>query len=1020
MLVSQLAVFEFVPTVKAQGWLSGWIYRKSHVINSASGAGTNYQVRIKVYYGSGTDSGENVYLNGKCKTDFGDIRFTRSDGETLLDYWMEEKVDSNYAVFWVEIADDLSSNPATIYIYYGKSDATTTSNGANTFDDFDDFLTNTLANYVQINSGWSINTNAPGYLVSPSSGEGYIAKSKSLSRAYAVRARVYMSSSHAGVGFIWGTAGGGENSVNGYIQNYYPTITYSQLRRWVAPGSWLNLANLPALSSGWYIMELRITSSTLICVRDTTQDASATDTRFTTLNGVGFRQAAPSTNAIDWWALRKYVSPEPSHGSWGSEETIWLSGWSYRKSHVINSASGAGTNYQVKIVAHYGSGTDSGADVYLNSHCRSDFGDVRFTRSDAVTLLDYWMEEKVDSDYAIFWVEVADDLSSNPVTIYIYYGKSDATTTSDASSTFICGTDFDKDDGFLIRDNGVDESFGDQTGEVRTGGANQELYFSGDRTHQNWVKKQLASTLTQNFAVRIKFKFDTGTGAFGVDHPLCSIESGDYPQNHPNNYLLSITWLYSENKLIIREFRGTTYTGSSGILLNLNTWYVAEMRVPGTTATLVVGSSSDTKTVTLDDRNWFKPLNYITGWSSQTNTHHLAFAVLRKYVDPEPSHGSWGSEETSGGVTYERSAGQTLTLQAVSSRQTSNQRSAVQSLQFLLQSSRQLTVVRTPIQQILFLQAVVRQFTGFRTADQNFLILTETARSASYQRASSTALSIMADALRTLSTPRTANQIVTVLTEASRYSAYSRTTIQPLSVLLSTIRQVTFARQINQPLNFLTTSSLTKIFGRYANQLLTILTQTIRQQSLNRIVQQPLNILLSATRQASYSRTAEVLLQINTQTAIKFIVYVYVPTPTPAPAPVLPTLQLDLITQTTHITHLWWQPTTTIEVLVINKGTVATDVTFEYTLLDSRNQIVTQGTLTVFISGLDKKTVSINIPTPPDGNYTIQFKAIEPVKVEAKSVTVTVETPFYGKLSFTILIIVLFALAIYLVGKKRR
>jgi hypothetical protein len=214
---------------------------------------------------------------------------------------------------------------------------------------------------------------------------------------------------------------------------------------------------------------------------------------------------------------------------------------------------------------------------------------------------------------------------------------------------------------------------------------------------------------------------------------------------------------------------------------------------------------------------------------------------------------------------------------------------------------------------------------------------------------------------------------------------------------------------------------MAKIIGRTASQVLTILAETTRQLTLNRFVQQPLNILLSATRQASYSRTAEVLLQINTQTAIKFIVYVEVPTPTPTPppVPVLPSLQLDLITQTAHITSLWWQKTTTMEVLVINKGTVATDVTFEYALLDQNNQIVAQGTLTVFISGLDKKTVYVNIPTPPDGNYTIQFKAIEPVKVEAKSVTVTVETPFYGRLSFMILIIFLLALAIYIVGKKR-
>jgi len=120
-------------------WLSGWSYRKSHVINSASGAETNYLVKIRVYYGSGTDSGGNVYVNGKCRTDFGDIRFTDDDGTTLLDYWMERKTNNDNADFWVEVADNLSSNNQTIYIYYGKSDATTTQNGDNVYCWGDDF-----------------------------------------------------------------------------------------------------------------------------------------------------------------------------------------------------------------------------------------------------------------------------------------------------------------------------------------------------------------------------------------------------------------------------------------------------------------------------------------------------------------------------------------------------------------------------------------------------------------------------------------------------------------------------------------------------------------------------------------------------------------------------------------------------------------------------------------------------------------------------------------------------------------
>jgi hypothetical protein len=123
-------------------WLSGWSYRKSHVINSASGAGTGYQVKITVHYNTGTDTGGDVYLNSHSKTDFSDIRFTNNAGDTLLGYWLEQKTDSNNAIFWVKVNDDLSSSPATIYVYYGNSGASSASNGDSTFLFFDDFSGN--------------------------------------------------------------------------------------------------------------------------------------------------------------------------------------------------------------------------------------------------------------------------------------------------------------------------------------------------------------------------------------------------------------------------------------------------------------------------------------------------------------------------------------------------------------------------------------------------------------------------------------------------------------------------------------------------------------------------------------------------------------------------------------------------------------------------------------------------------------------------------------------------------------
>lgn len=121
------------------GWYSDWSFRKYHYISPSSGSGTNYQKKIIVHYGAGVDNGENVYLDSKCLTDFGDIRFTNSTGVTLLDYWIEEKVDSDYAIFWVEILDDLSIYDTKIHIYYGKATVSSIANGNATFIFFEDF-----------------------------------------------------------------------------------------------------------------------------------------------------------------------------------------------------------------------------------------------------------------------------------------------------------------------------------------------------------------------------------------------------------------------------------------------------------------------------------------------------------------------------------------------------------------------------------------------------------------------------------------------------------------------------------------------------------------------------------------------------------------------------------------------------------------------------------------------------------------------------------------------------------------
>lgn len=98
-----------------------------------------------------------VSLEGHCLTNFGDVRFTDNDGSTELSYYMDpdEGADGEYRYFWVKITDDLTSNQS-IYIYYGKAGATTTSNGLNTFIRFSDFENHNIGDLPSAEEGWEV------------------------------------------------------------------------------------------------------------------------------------------------------------------------------------------------------------------------------------------------------------------------------------------------------------------------------------------------------------------------------------------------------------------------------------------------------------------------------------------------------------------------------------------------------------------------------------------------------------------------------------------------------------------------------------------------------------------------------------------------------------------------------------------------------------------------------------------------------------------------------------------------
>ena len=108
-------------------WLSGWSKRKEITLTGgSSGAQTDFQLSLSVTYDS------------DMLSDFDDLRFTQSDGTTLIDAWCEVKVDDTSATVWVEFPSTPASTvEQTYYMYYGKSAAVDYWDGAETFIGFD-------------------------------------------------------------------------------------------------------------------------------------------------------------------------------------------------------------------------------------------------------------------------------------------------------------------------------------------------------------------------------------------------------------------------------------------------------------------------------------------------------------------------------------------------------------------------------------------------------------------------------------------------------------------------------------------------------------------------------------------------------------------------------------------------------------------------------------------------------------------------------------------------------------------
>jgi len=312
-------------------WNSDWSYRKNHTIQSSAGAGTNYQVQIKVVNSSGSDSGSTIYIDDKALGNFNDIRFINySDNSTVLDYWIEEVNTDANATFWVEIPENLSSANQQIWIYYGNSSATNISNGTNTFVFFDDF-SGDLSKWDNRDPGDITITSGYLQITGGSTGGDYGWADIGSNVTYegftdgVIEADVLLgSNSIAEVSFR-----GNRTANTGYKSRMDERVNQglSHLKPPYSGWGLIGTASGAACPAGWGTMEITV-SGTSLKIDAFGQTKSVTDSDYSGPGEISLQNHYGTTSGYDNVRVRKYVSSEPAHGGWGSEEQYSAgSGW---------------------------------------------------------------------------------------------------------------------------------------------------------------------------------------------------------------------------------------------------------------------------------------------------------------------------------------------------------------------------------------------------------------------------------------------------------------------------------------------------------------------------------------------------------------------------------------------------------------------------------------------------------------------------------------------------------------------
>lgn len=280
------------------------VYQQDLVIHRSEG--TSYEETVgglKVWH---------VYVGNRCKSDYGDVRFTDA-AVAALAYYLWPDHDSSSARFCVRLAG--AGVAGEILIWYGNSIATTTSDPA-AFLAFSHFAS--LTGWTQQSGTWSV---ADGVVSSPASA-GYLRYNTPITASsYIVEARMQRTGDRA---IILAACNNPLASTASMGLMLYSATNYVY-------ANWATSAadGAGATADTWYITRLRVKSGANNAQVFSDNYAAQVADVTTSTNSLGtggyfglYNPAATDGLKCDWILVRAYSATPPSATAFGPEQEV--------------------------------------------------------------------------------------------------------------------------------------------------------------------------------------------------------------------------------------------------------------------------------------------------------------------------------------------------------------------------------------------------------------------------------------------------------------------------------------------------------------------------------------------------------------------------------------------------------------------------------------------------------------------------------------------------------------------------